>query len=468
MASSPVAVAPARPARRPPGSRGHLLWGDTVRFGKDQLGFLEQLKRTFGDVARFRFLFADWVVVSDPELIYEITVSRAASFNKAKINSKIFEFFLGNGVLSSDGEYWKRQHKLMLPGFHRKRIDAYGEVMARYTRELCASWQPGQTRDFRDDMTELTLRIVAKTLFDADVQTDASAFGSAMKVINDVLVEHVHFPVRLPRWVPFERNRRKFRAIDDIERVVLGVVDERRKSGADRGDLLSMLIQARDESGAGMSDKELRDESMTLFFAGHETTAHALTWMWYLLCKHPEVEARVVAELDEVLAGRDPTVADLDRLPYLEQVVKESMRLLPSVWSFVREPTSDVQLGEYRVPAGTCLFISSYLVHRDARWYPDPLRFDPERFTRENERKIPRGAYLPFSMGPRVCLGKQFAMMEARLVLATLLQRLRPALAPGHEPELQAALSLQPRHGLSITVTPRAPARHQPLQESRA
>ncbi len=455
--SSAAVEAPtkARPWRDMPGERGNLLVGDLVSFGKDQLAYVQALRAKHGPLARFRFGTSDWLVVCEPELVHEITVSRWSEFLKPEINRKIFEQFLGYGVVSSDGDHWKRMHKLMMPAFHKKRIDAYAQIMAAYTDDLAKDWVPGSTRDLADDMTELTLRIVAKTLFDADVQADARTFGNAMKVINEVLVEHVNFPVPVPKWWPSATNRRKQKAIRDVETIVMGVVDQRRRTGEDRGDLLSMLVQARDEAGQGMSNKELRDEAMTLFFAGHETTANALTWAWYLLSKHPEVAAKAAAEVDRVLEGRLPTMADLEHLVYVEQVFKESMRISPSVWVFMREAAHDLELGGYEVPKGTAIFISPFLLGRDARFFPDPMRFDPQRFTKENERMLPRGAYVPFSAGPRVCMGKPFAMMEARIVLAILLQRFVPTSPEGFEPEVVAEMSMHPKGGLPTVVVPR-------------
>ncbi len=437
---------------RPPGPKGLPLLGSTLDFPKDQLGFIEALKREHGDVARFSVAFTNWIQLTNPEHVYDVLVTRAALFHKPAINKRIFELFLGDGLLSIDGETWKRHHKLVLPGFHKKRVDAYGDIMVRYTEELLAEWSDGARVDFNDAMTDLTLAIVAKTLFDADVKRDARTVGRAMKVINEVLVEHVTLPIPVPRWWPTAKNQRKNAAIGDIDAIVARVIDERRRSGRDHGDLLSMLLMTEDEHGGRFNDKELRDESMTLFFAGHETTAHALTWMWYLLAKHPDVEARAVAEIQRELGGRAATVADLARLPYLEMVVKESMRVLPSVWVFMRTPTEDVEYGGYTLPKGSIVFISPYLLHRDARWFPQPLEFRPERFEKDAEKTIPSGAYLPFSMGPRVCLGKAFAMMEARLILATLLGRVRPVLAPGYEPVLNPRLSLNPKNGMPIDV----------------
>lgn len=440
----------------PPGPPGHPLWRNTVQFTSDQLEFCTRVHREYGDIVSFEVMFSPWVQLSHPTDIEDVLIQRAHLFHKPRVNKQIFRLFLGNGVLSADGEFWKRQHKLVQPGFHRKRIEAYGDVMVQYTDELVRTWQPGARIDFCGQMTELTLSIVAKTLFDSDVRgEDAGTVRRSMSVINQVLVDHINLPIDMPRWWPSRSNKRKLAAIGDIDAIIARIIAERKRSGEDHGDLLSMLVLARDDRGAAMTDTQLRDEAMTLFFAGHETTAHALTWIWYLLGEHPEVVSKLTEELDRVLAGEPASVARLPELPYLDAVVKEGMRLLPSVWVFMRAPIEDVAIGGYKVKKGTNIFISPYVIHRDPRWFEAPLEFRPERWTPELEKQLPRGAYIPFSLGPRICQGKLFALMEARLVLATLLQRVLPELEPGHVPKLNAKLSLSPVGGLPAIVRPR-------------
>ncbi len=435
-----------------PSPPGHRLWGHTLDFQLDPIGFCTRIHRELGDVVRFRVLNLWWYQVSDPALVYDILVRNHGDYHKARLNKQIFGLFLGKGVLTNDGPDWKRQNRIVRPAFHKHRIDAYGKVMVDYTVDMLERWQDGAAFDFNDEMMELTLRIVCKCLFDKDVLNDAPTVGSAMKVIEEVLVAHVNLPIPLPRWWPSKGNRRKIRAIDDIEKIVMRLLADAREADVDTGDLMSMLVRARYEDGSAMTDKQLRDELMTLVFAGHETTAHALVWMWYLLARHTHVLDRLVEELDTVLGDRDATIDDLPALPYLRRVVKEAMRLLPSVWTFMREPLRDVQIGEYRVPAGSQIFISTYVMHRNPRFFPDPETFDPDRWTPEFEKALPRGAYIPFSMGPRVCLGKQFAMMEASLLLGTVLQHVTPRLAEGYEPEFGAKLSLMPMNGMPCTV----------------
>ena len=428
-----------------PGPIGKPLVGSLIDFQNDALSFVDSAVANHGDVVRWGMGIDDWYMLSNPAHVFDVLVKRAHLFYKPKIAKRLWRHFLGMGILSNDGESWKRQHKLVKPGFHRHRIEAYGETMVRYSAEMAAEWRSGQEIDMCVAMTELTLAVVCKTLFDADVKRDAPTVGNAIRVLNEALTEHIHMPLPVPKWWPSATNRRKHRAIEDVEGIVRGFIEQRRTSGEDRGDLLSMLVFARDDSGAAMSDKQLRDEAMTLVFAGHETTANALTWLWYLLAKHPEVEQKLARELEEALGGRPATVSDLGNLPYLDQVVKEGMRILPSVWCYMREPIEDVQIGDYVIPKGGQIFICPYVIHRDPRNYEDPLEFRPERWTKEMEARLPRGAYVPFSLGPRVCIGKAFAEMEARLVLATLMQHLVPQIPADYEPEFFPKLSLSPK-----------------------
>lgn len=435
-----------------PGPRGDFLLGSTLDFKERPLQYVQYLAQAYGDVVRFRIGFSDWFLVSHPDLVLQVLVSDANKYHKPQLAKRLWKPFLGEGVLAVDGERWKRAHKLIRPGFHRERVDAYGRVMVEYTERMLASWEPGSTRDISVDMVRLTLEIVAKTLFDTDVHKDAATVGEAMLILQDVMTEHIHLPIPLPRWWPSEANKRKVKALDDIHGIIDRVIAERRADDVDRGDLLSMLVQTRTEEGDALDDAQIRDEAMTLFFAGHETTSNALTWNWFLLARNPEVTARCVEELDRVVGDRPVGIADLRGLTYLDAVVKESMRILPSVWSFMREPIEDVELGGFPIEKGANIMISPWVLQHDPRWFPAPYAFRPERFLGD---EIHKGAYVPFSAGPRVCAGKAFATMEARLVLATMLQKQVPTVPADFEPELLAELSLHPGQGLPIDVEPR-------------
>ncbi|MCO4744996.1 MAG: cytochrome P450 [Proteobacteria bacterium] len=440
----------------PPGPRGDFFLGSTLDFKEQPLHYIKYLHEAYGDVVRFRVGPSYWYLVTHPDDIWDIMTRRADVFLKPQIAKRLWEKFLGDGLLTTEGATWKRQHKLVLPAFHRKRIMAYGDTMVAYTHRMVDEWQSDERRDFDDDMVQLTLEIVAKTLFDADVREGAEKVGEAMHVIQKEMVEHIHMPVPVPKWWPSKRNKRKLKAIDDMESVVRGVIDSRRGNTADRGDLLSMLLMSKDEDGNGLSDKEVRDQSMTLFFAGHETTAHAMTWMWYLLARNPDVTERLVADIDRVTGGERLTVAHLKELPYLEMCVKESIRILPSVWVFMKQPTEDAVVGGFKIPKGSPVIISPYVTQHDARWFPSPETFDPERFSKVRAKAIPNGAYVPFSGGQRICIGKAFAMMEAQLVVGSLLQRVKPQLAPDYKIAMKAELSNHPEGGLPVDVALRA------------
>lgn len=457
-------------AHRPPElPGGGLIAGHTMVFQEQPLDFTiaaAKAAEAHGDVACWRVGPYRWWLLNRPDLIWSVLVTEASKFHKPKLVKRLWRHFLGWGLLSLEDDEWKRHHRMVRPAFMKERIEAYAKTMVAYTNDMVAQWlsQPPAPGEMMEEMTALTLRIVAQTLFAADVQGEAKRVGECMIVISDRLVEHINMPLPIPKWWPSKGNRAKHQAIVDMERVVLDVIADRRRTGEDHGDLLSSLVMARDESGGGLTDRELRDEAMTLFFAGHETTALALTWMWYLLAKHPEVTARMRAEIDAV-AGPDPIArpldaSDLPSLPYVDQVVKESMRRMTSVWSFMRAPAREpwpIPGTPYVIPTGDIIFISPYVTQNDARWFPDPERFDPDRFAPGAESKIPKGAYIPFAAGPRMCLGKNFAMMEARLVLATMVRHVDPTVPEGYEPELLPQLALRAANGVPFSVVPRTP-----------
>ncbi len=431
-----------------PGPRGDLILGSSLDLKQSPLEYVCYLQKAYGDVVGFRIGPSRWYLVSHPDDIWDILVKQADKFQKPKIARRLWEKFLGDSILTAEGDNWKRLHRLMRPAFHRQRIEAYGEVTVDYTHRMLDTWEEGQELEIDDTMVQLTLEIVAKTLFDADVRDDAQKVGEAMHVLNEAMLEHIYAPVPVPRWWPSQTNKRKLKAIGDIEELVHGFIEERRSNGVDKGDLLSMLVFARTDEDEPLSDKEVRDQAMTLFFAGHETTAHALSWAWYLLAKHPEICARLQADIDRVTGGERLTVENLRELPYLDQVIKESLRILPSVWVFMKEPTEDVVIRGCKIPKGGQIMISAYVTQHDARWFPSPETFDPERFSPERVKEIPNGAYVPFNAGQRVCIGKAFAMMELRLIMGSMLQRLTPTIPEGHVARKHAVMSMQPEGGL--------------------
>ncbi|MGD8826133.1 MAG: cytochrome P450, partial [Myxococcales bacterium] len=400
-----------------PRHRGHWLWGGTFDFQRNPAEFVLEGHERYGDVFMTRVLTGYSYFIRDPEVVNAINVTHAKHIHKPKVVKQMWKPFLGNGLVPNDGESWRRQHRLIMPGFHKMRIDAYAPTMAEYTRDLVRGWKEGEQRDFRKEMVELTLRVVAKTLFDTDLAQDSETVHDAIQDISEALIDHAQTPIPTPRWWPSERNRRMVRALDAMDGVIERLVAARREQREDRGDLMSHMVFATDEQG-GMSDKQLRDELMTLIFAGHETTAHTLTWAWYLLATNRDKLAKAQREIDITLGDKPIAIDDLRELPYLEMCLKESLRRLPAVWIYGREAQEDLRLGAYFFPKGSILAISPLALGRNAKHFDHPMEYRPERWTRELERTLPRGAYVPFAAGPRVCLGKQFAMMEMRIVLA--------------------------------------------------
>lgn len=440
----------------PRGPKGLPFFGSLRAFRRDLLGFVTHTARTYGDVARFRLGPATVFLLSHPEMVKDVTVTHHARFTKSHALQRA-KRVLGEGLLTSEGSFHIRQRRLSQPAFHRDRIAAYAQVMVALAERASAAWQPGETRDVAHEMMRLTLSVVAKTLFSADVAEEAPEIGEALTAVLEDFTNVTH-PLRaLLERLPLPHNRRVKEASARLDATIYRIISERRESGKDEGDLLSMLLLAQDEEvdHGQMTDQQVRDEVMTLFLAGHETTANALSWTWYLLARNPEAATKLQAELDRVLEGRSPTVQDLPQLVYTRMVLSESMRLYPPVWGIGRIAVEDHPLGDFVIPKGSVVLLSQYVIHRDSRFYPDPERFDPERWTPEAQAERPKFAYFPFSAGPRMCIGDQFAWMEGIMILATLAKRWQPALAPGHPVVAEALFTLRPKHGLPMVLEPR-------------
>ncbi|HYU73110.1 MAG TPA: cytochrome P450 [Ktedonobacteraceae bacterium] len=435
---------------------GLPLIGNLLDFRFNRLDLMLRMSRKSSDIGVFHLGSRTVVMLNTSELVHAALVDHASDFEKTPVFRIHGRPLLGNGLLTSENEFHKRQRKLVAPPFQHRRIASYGDIMVSYSEQIQQEWADGETIDIAREMMRLTLWIVGKTLFDADVLGEAEELGKALKVAMQRFNSEMSAVVHIPYTWPTPGNWRVRKAIACLDAIVYQMIEERRRSKEDRGDLLSMLLSARDEDdGSFMSDRQVRDEAMTILLAGHETTAVALTWTWYLLAQHPQVYTRMRDEVDRVLAGRLPTFADLPGLPYTLQVFKESIRLFPPAYGFARQAVRPVTIGNYHLAAGTLIAISPYAMHRRPDYFPEPERFDPERFTSEAEQRLPRHAYIPFGGGPRICIGNSFALMEGHLVLATLAQHVNFALVPGQRVELEPIVTLRPKNGIKMKVTHR-------------
>jgi len=419
----------------------------------DPIGYFTKCIREYGDIVFLRFLGVPMCLLNRPDCIESVLVTQHNNFEKSK-DYRALRRVLGNGLLTSEGEFWRRQRKLVQPAFHQERIAAYTEVMVAYTERMLASWKDGQGLDVHEAMMRLTLDIVAKTLFDTDVSREAEDVGAALQFLMGKFMRQAAFAFLLPDSIPIPTTRRLRRAVGQLDKVIYEIIRRRRASGTMSGDLLSVLLQAQDDEGLGMTDRQLHDEIMTLFLAGHETTANALSWTWLLLGQHPEVEEKLVEELRRVLGGRAPTASVLPRLTYTEMVLREAMRLYPPVWVIGRRALAPFRLGNYELPAETNVVMSQLITHRDAKYFPEPERFDPDRWRPNDPRNLslPRFAYFPFGGGPRVCIGAGFSMMEAVLLLATIAQNFKLTLVPGQTIEKLPSVTLRPKSGIRVIL----------------
>jgi cytochrome P450 len=426
------------------------------KLGRDRLGTLVDLSLTYGEIVHARLGLSHLYVISNPDYIHQMLVAEPEKFQKSGGLKRSGADLIGEGLLTTEGEVHKRQRKLVQPAFHATRIAAYSDTMIAYTDRMMQDWQAGHPIEIHHAMMALTLNIIAKTMFDADVSEDIERLGEAVTLALKNSSASVFNAIRLPRWIPSQRNRVREHVESTLNTTIRKIIEDRRRSGDDKGDLLSMLLLAVDEEdGIGMSDRQAQHEAMTLFLAGHETTANALTWTWYLLAQHPEIEAKLLEELDRVLGGRKPTITDLANLPYTDYVIKEAIRLYPPAWMLVRRTVAPVTMGGFAIPVGSFIFASPYIMHHSARYFPQPDRFLPERWENDLEKHIPRYSYFPFGGGPRVCIGQAFAQMEARLILAEVAQCYHFDLLPGQAVGLEPLITLRPDTGIQAMPTKR-------------
>jgi cytochrome P450 len=436
--------------RRPPGPKPHFLIGNMPLASPDPLPIFSAWAAEFGDIFYYRAAWLHVYFLNHPDLIEEVLVRRYKNFLKDRVirNSR---WFFGEGLLTNEGDSWLRQRRLSAPAFHRERVSSYATIMTSYAQQMLAHWQDGETRDIHQEMMRLTLQIVVRALFNVEAEQTAEISSALNLIMSNTTGIRILLPP-IARYLPTPRMISFRRAVARMDHTVYNIIAQHRANKIDSGDLLSMLIAARDEDGSRMSDRQLRDEVLTFLIAGHETTALSLTWTWHLLAQHPEVERKLHQELDRVLGARVPEFSDLPALIYTERVIKESMRLYPPAWSLARTVISDFELRGYCIPAGANVVMSQWIMHRHPTYFPEPEKFDPDRWLPERSQKLPRFAYFPFGGGPRQCIGSSFAMMEATLLLATIAQRFHLRSVPEHPVVAIPSFTLRPKYGMRMTL----------------
>jgi cytochrome P450 len=456
-------------AELPPGPQGNYLVGSLLDYARDPLDFMARCSQEYGDIVRLHLASLPLYLLSHPDHAEYVLVKNNRNFIKSRYFRRELSF-LGQGLLNSEGELWRRQRRLAQPAFHKRRVGAYGQVMVSHAGQMLATWRNGEVRDVHQEIRRLTLGIVAEVLFGAEkdkAEEVGEVLGWLDKYTNRLEEQGSAMVVRfLLGNFPTPNNLRFRKGIRRLDRIIYSLIDERRENGKDTGDLLSMLLRFQEEGGGGISDKQLRDEVLTLLLAGHETTALALSWTLYLLYQHPEVEAKLLEELQEVLGDRTPIIDDLPRLTYAEMVIKESTRLYPPAWGVSRETIEECEIGGYRVPAGTQLLIFLWAMHRDPRQFQDPEAFDPGRWESSLAKRVPKYAYLPFGAGPRICIGGSFAMAEAILLLATIAREFRLELVPQQRRVIpQPSTTLRPKGGIRMFLRRRPPSAKLALEQ---
>lgn len=442
---------------RPQGPPGLPLLGSLLEAGRDPLRFVVRTMMDYGDLAFYRIGPHTGYLINHPGHVQHVLKENHQNYDKAVHSYEMLRPVLGEGLVTSSGAHWLRQRRLIQPAFHREQIAAFGPLVTGAALEIVEQWRAagpeGLVIDVAEEMRRLTLRLIGQMLFSLDIRREAQIIGTAFTTLNEDTSYRLRNVFVPPLWVPVPRNLAFRKARRQLDQVVYEIIAARRRSGSDQSDLLGMLLAARgQDSDGGMTDHQLRDEIMTLLLAGHETTATALTWIWYLLSTHPVHLRRLQAELERVLSGRLPSVDDLSALEYNRMVVQESLRLYPPIWIIGRRAIEDDRIGDYTIPAGAVVLFSQYAIHRHPAFWENPVAFDPERFSAERSTGRHPYAYFPFGGGPRLCIGDRLAMLEIQLVLATILQHYTLDRVPGHRVEPEPLVTLRPHAGMPMRL----------------
>jgi len=439
----------------PPGPKGLPILGLALAVRNDPLGTLQRLAREYGDVVSMPVMRTSRVLVNRPDYIQQLLILDHAKLHKSVLTKLVVAPLLGQGLLISEGDFWRRQRRLAQPAFHRSRTNEYSPVMVECALEQARRWRAGETRNIAEEMMKLTLEVAVRTLFGTSLAGDSEAIGKAMTFLMRHYLRRARTPWRVPESWPTPANRRARRELEYMDSLVYRIISDRKKDTRPRNDLLSLLMSAMHDDGSQMTERQVRDESMTLFVAGHETTALSLAWTWYLLGENPAAEARLHEELRSTLAGRPADVSDLEKLPYLNAVIHESLRLYPPAYMMARMSVEPVQLGGYEIPPRTTLLASQWVMHRHPRFFEQPDRFMPERWLDGLEHRLPPGAYFPFGDGPRRCIGQGFAQLETALVIAAIAQKFSFRLKKGFPVVPEPLVTLRPKYGIDMTIESR-------------
>jgi cytochrome P450 len=437
-----------------PGPRGYPFLGVMPEMISDMLGLFTNTAREYGGIAQFKLLNKSYLLVTNPDYVKYILQDNYKNYVRGR-SVETGRVLLGNGLPLIDGDFWLRERRMLQPAFHRERLGKLANVVTNVIDVFMQHWEAklrsNQTLDLDDEMMRLTLTVIIKSMFSAEIDDKIQSLSHAFNVASRFMLWRSQQMWAPPLSVPIPRNVEYNRALKILNDTIYPLIADRRKNPND--DLLGMMLEMRDaDTGEGMSDQQARDEVVTIFFAGHETTAVTMSWAFYLLSQHPEVEERMRAELENVLDGRQPAFADLPKLVYLQQFINEVLRLYPAAYLFAREAVVDDVLDGYPIPANTLIFISPFVTHRDPKYWPDPERFDPDRFKSEQVASRPRQVYYPFGEGPHLCIGNNFALMEMQLILSMALQRFRLRLVPNHPIAFKPEATLRPKYGMKMTI----------------